>query len=205
MDKARNYFKEHQDELLRQLNNCLYNEMWNKYATGTLATWEMDSLGFYYHDHPLKNLDKMRYNIMPYNQQPDSPLVERTFKRNGVDIPLFKTYRIVGAVVAKEDNKSCINILTPESGVITVKMSRDYYARLNRQMSQIQPDGTKKVMEKGWFTRGTLLMINGFKRSGMFFSKSYKHSKSHQVYKITKVEDSTIEITSNRWGEENEV
>ena len=205
MDKTRNYFKEHQDELLRQLNNCLYNEMWNKYATGTLATWEMDSLGFYYHDHPLKNLDKMRYNIMPYNQQPDSPLVERTFKRNGVDIPLFKTYRIVGAVVAKEDNKSCINILTPESGVITVKMSRDYYARLNRQMSQIQPDGTKKVMEKGWFTRGTLLMINGFKRSGMFFSKSYKHSKSHQVYKITKVEDSTIEITSNRWGEENEV
>ena len=206
MDKARNYFREHQDELLQQLNNCLYNEMWNKYATGTLATWEMDSLGFYYHDHPLKNLDKMSYNVVPYNQQPDTPPIERTFKRNGIDIPLFKTCRIVGAVVAKEDNKSCISILTPESGVVTVKMSRDYYARLNRQMSQVQPDGTKKVMEKGWFTRGTLVMVNGFKRSGMFFTKSYRHTKSHQCYRIlTGVKNNgTIDMTAWRWGEEGD-
>lgn len=164
----------------------------------------MDSLGFYYHDHPLKNLDKVSYNVIPYNQQSDNPSVERTFKRNGIDIPLFKTCRIVGAVVAKEDNKSCISILTPESGVVTVKMSRDYYARLNRQMSEVQIDGTKKVMEKGWFTRGTLLMINGFKRSGMFFSKAYKHNKSHQVYKITDIKQNKIDITSKRWGEKED-
>jgi DNA polymerase-3 subunit alpha len=204
MDKARNYFKAHQDELLRQLNQTLFDEMWDKYAAGTLATWEMDSLGFYYHDHPLANIDKISYNIIPYNQQPDNPIVERTFKRNGVDIPLFKTCRIIGTVVAKEDNKSCISILTPDSGVVTVKMSRDYYARLNRQMSQVQPDGTKKVMEKGWFTRGTLLMINGFKRSGMFFSKAYRHNKSHQVYRITSINQSKLEITSRRWGEEDD-
>ena len=206
MDKARNYFKAHQDELLQQLNQTLYNEVWNKYAAGTLATWEMDSLGFYYHDHPLKNLDKISYNVIPYSQQPDNPPVERTFKRNGIDIPLFKTCRIVGAVVAKEDNKSCISILTPESGVITVKMSRDYYARLNRQMSQVQPDGTKKVMEKGWFNRGTLVMVNGFKRSGMFFTKSYRHTKSHQCYRIlTEVKkDGKIDMTAWRWGEEGD-
>jgi len=206
MDKARNYFREHQDELLNQLNQTLFNEVWNKYAAGTLATWEMDSLGFYYHDHPLKNLDKLSYNVIPYNQQPDTPPVERTFKRNGIDIPLFKTCRIVGAVVAKEDNKSCISILTPESGVVTVKMSRDYYARLNRQMSQVQPDGTKKVMEKGWFTRGTLVMVNGFKRSGMFFTKSYRHTKSHQCYRIlTGVKNNgKIDMTAWRWGEEGD-
>ena len=206
MDKARNCFKAHQDELLQQLNQTLYNEVWNKYAAGTLATWEMDSLGFYYHDHPLKNLDKISYNVIPYSQQPDNPPVERTFKRNGIDIPLFKTCRIVGAVVAKEDNKSCISILTPESGVVTVKMSRDYYARLNRQMSQVQPDGTKKVMEKGWFNRGTLVMVNGFKRSGMFFTKSYRHTKSHQCYRIlTEVKkDGKIDMTAWRWGEEGD-
>ena len=133
---------------------------------------------------PVLKLPNFNHNVIPYNQQPDIPPVERTFKRNGIDIPIFKTCRIVGAVVAKEDNKSCISILTPESGVVTVKMSRDYYARLNRQMSQVQPDGTKKVMEKGWFTRGTLVMVNGFKRSGMFFTKSYRHTKSHQCYRI---------------------
>ena len=184
MDKARDYFRSHQDELLQQLNTTLYNEVWIKYAAGTLATWEMDSLGFYYHDHPMKNLNKDAYGIKVYADLPDSPPVERHFKRNGVDIPLFKTCRIVGTVVAKEDNKSCISILTPDSGVVTVKMNRDYYARLNRQISQIQPDGTKKVKEKGWFNRGTILVVNGFKRSGMFFTKTYRHTKSHQCYRV---------------------
>ena len=203
MDKAREYFKVHQNELLDQLNQTLFDEVWDKYAAGSLASWEMDSLGFYYHDHPLTNIDKLSYNIVPYNQQSENPLVERTFKRNGIDIPLFKTFRIVGAVVAKDDNKSCISLLTPESGVITVKMNRDYYARLNRQMSQIQPDGTKKVMEKGWFTRGTLLMVNGFKRSGMFFTKAYRHTKSHQCYRIFNIkENGKVDMTAWRWGEE---
>ena len=206
MDKARDYLREHQEEMLQQLNQTLFDEVWNKYAAGTLSTWEMDSLGFYYHDHPMKKLDKLAYNVKAYNSLPDNPPVEKTFKRNGVDIPLFKTCRIVGAVVAKEDNKSCVSILTPESGVVTVKMSRDYYARLNRQMSQVQPDGTKKVMEKGWFTRGTLLMFNGFKRSGMFFTKSYRHTKSHQCYRIlTRVKNNgTIDMTAWRWGESDD-
>jgi DNA polymerase-3 subunit alpha len=206
MDKARDYLREHQDEMLQKLNQTLFDEVWNKYAAGTLSTWEMDSLGFYYHDHPMKKLDKLAYNIKAYNSLPDNPPVDRTFKRNGIDIPLFKTCRIVGAVVAKEDNKSCVSILTPESGVVTVKMSRDYYARLNRQMSQVQPDGSKKVMEKGWFTRGTLLMFNGFKRSGMFFTKSYRHTKSHQCYRIlTGVKNNgTIDMTAWRWGESSD-
>ena len=206
MDKARDYLRNHQEEMLQQLNQTLFDEIWNKYAAGTLATWEMDSLGFYYHDHPMKKLDKLSYNIKAYNSLPDNPPVERTFKRNGIDIPLFKTCRVVGAVVAKDDNKSCVSILTPESGVITVKMNRDYYARLNRQMSQVQADGTKKVMEKGWFTRGTLLMFNGFKRSGMFFTKTYRHTKSHQCYRIISgvKKDGTIDMTPWRWGEEKD-
>ena len=198
MDKARNYFKEHQQELLNQLNSSLFQEMWDKYAAGTIAMWEMDSLGFYYHDHPLKGIDKVSYGIVSYSILPDNPVVDRTFKRNGIDIPIFKTQRIVGAVVAKEDNKSCISLLTPESGVVTVKMNRDYYARLNRQISEPQPDGTKKVREKGWFTRGTLLMFNGFKRSNMFFEKTYRNTKSHGCYKIINIKDDKIEMTAWR-------
>lgn len=202
MDKARNYFKAHQEELLEQLNNNLFQEMWDKYATGTLADWEMDSLGFYYSEHPLAHIDTIGYGIVEYDSLPSNPIVDYTFKRNGFEIPIFKTTRICGTVVAKEDNKSCISLLTPQSGVVTVKMSRDYYARLNRQMSEVQIDGTKKVKEKGWFTRGTKLLVNGFKRSGMFFTKAYKKSNSHQVYKITEInKDGSLEMTHLRWGE----
>ena len=202
MDKARNYFKANQQQLLDELNDTLFQEMWDKYASGTLADWEMDSLGFYYHEHPLAKLDKKSYNIVPYNQLPDDPVVERSFPRNGIAIPLFKTSRLVGTVVDKTDAKSCISILTPESGVVTVKMNRDYYAKYNRQISELQSDGTKKVMEKGWFTRGTLVMVNGFKRSGMFFCKAYRHNNSHQLYKITTINGAEIEVTNRRYGEE---
>jgi len=203
MDKARAYFKANQEKLLDALNNSLFQEMWDKYAEGILADWEMDSLGFYYHPHPLNNVDSLGYNISEYDNLPSDPIVDYTFKRNGFEIPIFKTTRICGTVVAKDDNKSCISLLTPHSGVVTVKMNRDYYARLNRQMSEVQIDGTKKVREKGWFTRGTKLLVNGFKRSGMFFLKAYKKTNSHQCYKITEIKsDGSLEMTWQRWGED---
>ena len=205
MEKARAYFKEHQDELLKQLNDSLFQEMWNKYAGGTLADWEMDSLGFYYEKHPLKNIDTIGYNIIEYDSLSEDPIVEYTFRRNGFEIPIFKTVRICGTVIAKDDTKSCISLLTPGSGVVTVKMNRDYYARLNRQMSEVQIDGTKKVREKGWFTRGTKLIFNGFRRNGMFFVKKYSRTKSHQCYKITRIDvDGSVKMTHLRWGESDE-
>lgn len=205
MEKARVYFKEHQDELLKQLNDSLFQEMWDKYAGGTLADWEMDSLGFYYEKHPLKNIDTIGYNIVEYDSLSEDPIVEYTFRRNGFEIPIFKTVRICGTVIAKDDTKSCISLLTPGSGVVTVKMNRDYYARLNRQMSEVQIDGTKKVREKGWFTRGTKLVFNGFRRNGMFFVKKYARTKSHQCYKITSInKDGTLKMTHLRWGESDE-
>ena len=205
MDKARSYFKEHQNELLDALNNNLFQEMWDKYAEGTIADWEMDSLGFYHSPHPLENIDSLGYGISEYDNLPSDPIVDYTFKRNGFEIPIFKTTRICGTVVAKDDNKSCVSLLTPHSGVVTIKMNRDYYARLNRQISELQIDGTKKVREKGWFTRGTKLMVNGFKRSGMFFLKAYKKTNSHQCYKITEInKDGSVAMTWQRWGESEE-
>lgn len=203
MDKARDYFKEHQQELLDNLNNTLFQEMYDKYALGNLADWEMDSLAFYYHEHPLAHIKKYEYNIKEYSELPSTPKIAKTFRRGEKVFHTFETCRIVGTVIAKDDTKSCISLLTVKSGVVTVKMNRDYYARLNKQISEMQIDGKKKVMEKSWFTRGTMLMINGFKRSGMFFSKSYKNQNSHQVYKIINInDDNTIETEWKRYGEE---
>ena len=204
MTKARDYFKEHQEELLTQLNDALFQEMWNKYAAGSLADWEMDSLGFYFHEHPLARINKKSYGISVYNELPQNPVVEYTFKRNGIEIPIFYTTRIVGTVIAKDDTKSQVSILTPESGVVTVKFNRDYYAKYKQRISEIQPDGTKKVREPGWFTRGTKIVVNGFRRQDMFFAKKYNKTVSHQLYQITKIKGDSIEMTNKRYGETDE-
>ena len=73
-----------------------------------------------------------------------------------------------------------------------------------RQISEKQEDGTKKVMEKGWFKRGTLVMCTGFRREDTFVCKSYKHTPTHQLYKITKIYNNgtEMELEHERYSEE---
>ena len=202
---AKQYITAHKEELLEQLNKSLFQEEWNKYAAGSLSTWEMASLGFYYHEHELINVNDNQYGIVEYNTLPEQPIVDYTFNRNGREIPIFKTFRLCGTVIAKDDLKSSISILTKGSGVVTVKMTRDYYARYNAQLSEMGIDGKKHVMEKGWFKRGTLVVVNGYRRQNQFVTKSYKKSKSHQLYRITEIyQDGSINMTNRRWGEEDE-
>ena len=85
--------------------------------------------------------------------------------------------------MCKNDNKATVTILTP-SGVVTVKFTKDYYSRYKKQISERNEDGTKSIIEKGWFKRGTMLMIHGYRRDDQFVAKSYKHNACHQLYKI---------------------
>jgi DNA polymerase-3 subunit alpha len=196
MKPAKDYITNNQKELLEKMNNSLFQEMWNKYAAGNYSSWEMDSMSYYYHPHELINVNKGMYDIVEYNSLPSSPIVEKTFSKGGRNIP------ICGTVIAKDDSKSIVVILTPESGVVNVKFTREYYARLNKQISQRQPDGTKKVIESPWTKKGTLVVVNGFKRDNMFVGKAYKRDNAHQFYKITKVySNGTIDMISSRADE----
>ena len=125
--------------------------------------------------------------------------METTFKRKGAEIPIYKLHRIAGTVIAKDDMHSSISVLTVDSGVVTVKMNRDYYAMYNRRISEVQKDGTKKVIEQGWFSKGTLVVLQGIRRGDSFFLKNYKRSAYHQLYKITEIHSNgTVEMTNNR-------
>jgi DNA polymerase-3 subunit alpha len=183
MDGAREWLKEHQDEVLNELNAQLFLDAWEKYAKGNLSSWEMESLCFYYHDHELANVDTVKYGISNFFSLPDEPEVEYYFTRNGKQVPIWKTHKIIGTVIAKNDNKATISLLTP-TGVVNVKFTKEYYANYKKQLSEKQEDGTKKVTEKGWFKRGTMLMLTGFRRGDQFVTKTYKHTPTHQLYKI---------------------
>ena len=204
MEPAKKYIQEHQQELLDALNDSLFREQWNKYAAGNESTWEMDSMGYYYHEHELANIHQSWYNIQEYNKLPNEPEVEYTFRRNGRDIPIYKTQRIMGTVIGKNNTKATVNLLTVDSGVVTVKFDLDYFAKYNRRISE-NVGGVNKVMEQGWFQRGTLIVVNGFKRGGMLKAKAYKKTPSKQLYKITEVhQDGTMCMTHLRYGETEE-
>ena len=197
MDAARDWLKENQDEVLNQYNNLLFNETWNKYATGNISAWEMESLCFYYHEHELTDIDKQKYGIVNFSTLSYEPEVDYFFKRAGRDIPIFKLYKIAGTIISKNNTKASVTILTTD-GVVNVKFTKEYYAMYNRQISEVQTDGSKKVLEKGWFSRGTKIMITGYRREDTFVAKTYKATSTHQLYRIVNVEGKNITLEHER-------
>ena len=199
MDRVREWLQENQEELLQKYNSVLFKEIWDKYAEGTNSAWEMDSLCFYHSPHELINVRKDIYGIVDFDELNPESEVERFWRRGKNKIPIFKLSIIAGTVISKNDNKSTISLLTT-SGVVTVKFTRDQYSKFKKQISVVQSDGKKKVMEKGWFTRGTKLLLTGFRRDDMFVVKTYSTTKTHQVYKIINInEDGTLELQSQRY------
>ena len=50
----------------------------------------------------------------------------------------------------------------------------------DKQISERQADGTKKIMEKSWFNRGNMIVVTGI-RSGDDFVSKYASTGGHQL------------------------
>lgn len=187
MNIFRNWIAAHKDEALEKLNNAIFMEDWNKYATGTVSAWEMESLCFYYHEHELENANYSKYGIADFFSLPEEPVVDRSFVKGGKTINLFKLTKICGTCIAKDKNKSTVTLLTPE-GVVTVKFRKDYFSMFDKQISEKNPDGTKTVKEKSWFNRGNMIMVQGFRSGDNFVPKKYATSGGHQLYRIDAID-----------------
>lgn len=205
MKVAKDYIAENQEELLKKFNDSLFAEMWNKYSRGNYSTWEMESLAMYYHEHELKHLDKDLYNVVEYRHLPEEPVPVYHFKKDGKEIPIYEPVRIAGTVIAKDDLHSSISVLTADSGVVNVKMTRDFFARINRRISEIAPDGTKTIVENGWTKKGTLCMLTGIRRGDTFMLKKYKKTPYHKFYCIDNInKDGSVDMRYMRYGEEGD-
>lgn len=203
MDPVRDFLKSHQEELLKEVNEGLVKELWDKYCSGNISKWEMDSVSYYSHDHELKNVDCARYNFSDYSYLSENPEIDRIIEIKGKKIPLFKLHRIIGTVLDKDKNKKTVTILTT-SGVVTVKIYGGVYSHYDRQISRKDPKtGKKKVIEKSWFSRGNKIIVTGIRQEDGFLAKKYKSTPYHLVELIEKVKDNgSILIRSERVEEE---
>lgn len=200
MQEAKEWLIANQDNVLKEFNYLLFKESWDKYAKGSISAWEMESICFYYHEHELSKLDNEKYGLVDFNSLSSESAIERYWTRNGRQIPIYKLSRICGTVLAKDDNRSSVTLLTT-TGVVTVKFTREYYAMFKTQLSEKQEDGKKKVVEKGWFTRGNKIIVTGYRREDSFVGKTYKNTPTHQLYLITNIsEDGTqLELQHERY------
>ena len=138
----------------------------------------------------LKKLKNGLYGLVNYGDLPDEPVVNYEFKskETGQKIPLFKINRIAGTVLDKDKGKKTVTLLTTDS-VVTVKIFGDAFTHYDKQISEKQADGTKKVREKSWLSRGNKIIVTGIKRDNNFIAKKYKNTPHHLVELITSIDD----------------
>ena len=207
MDILRDWLTKNKDSILTTLNQTIFKEEWNKYALGTLSAWEMEVMCFYYHEHELSHINQDKYGIVDFNSQPEDPIVERSFVKSGKQINLFKLVKICGTCIAKDKSKGTAVLLTP-TGVVSVRFRKEYFSIYDRQISERRSDGTKKVVEKSWFNRGSMLVIQGIRSGDEFIPKKYASSTAEQLYKITSIDkngDLTLTHTRYQGGIEEDV
>lgn len=181
MDTVREYLKANQKELIDKIQDCDVQELWEKYAEGTISRWEMDSLNFYSSKHELEDF---KDDFDDFFSLPEEPVVEKSFK----DFKIYKLNYIVGTVLDRNKMKNTVTLLTP-TGVVNVKIYKNQFALYDKRISQIMEDGTKKVIENSWFSRGTLLMFQGIRRNNDFVPKKYKSSVYPVVSKIVDIKN----------------
>ncbi len=165
--------------------------------------WSFQACAFYSQEHELANVDLAKYSISHFSDLPEEPqFVERSFgKRSWKQ---FELSAICGTVIGRTDSHHLVTILTPDNEVVNVKMNDGAFAHYKAQLSTINPDGTKTVIEKSWFERGSLLICCGYRRGAdEFVTKKYKASIfPSQLMKITSINGSDIEIQTERSNEE---
>ena len=200
MEPMRVYLKNNKDAVLKRLNDSLMQEIIDKYATGNISKWEMDSVSFYDHEHELAAAQAYYDDFFSLSEEPQ---IEYSFMTNsGQEIKMYHLYKIIGTVIDKDKNKNTVTLLTP-TGVVNIKVYKNQFAIYDKQLSQKGEDGKKHVIERSWFSRGTKLMIQGIRRGEDFIPKKSKRSIFPIISKIVDIkDDGTLTFQYDRVGVE---
>ena len=201
MSIVRPFVQKHAAELLVSVNTRLMNETWEKYCTGSLSKWEMDSVSFYSHEHELCNVDLERYEMVDFFDLPEEPIVDRVIPIKGKQVPILKLFRICGTVLDRDKAKKTVTVLTT-SGVVTVKIFGGVFAQYDKQISERGADGKKHVIEKSMFSRGNKIIVIGVRDGDSFRAKKYSRTPFHLVEQIVEVNADGTMFTRSRMDQE---
>ncbi|NRU52656.1 PHP domain-containing protein [Clostridium beijerinckii] len=189
------------EDCISYYNKIKLDEKKKEYMQGGISKWEMDSISYYYHEHELTNVNKIKYEISNFFEMPEQPNIEgynefiNKSTKEVVRYPIYKLTNIVGTILDKDKNKHTVTILTPE-GVTNIKFYAGQFSFYDKNISvdgEVDPKTgkSKKVtLEEGWFKKGNLIFVTGFRRNDNFYPKRYKNSiYQHTVQLIKEIKD----------------
>ena len=198
MNNVRSWMKENKSSLLKELNQELFNEEFQKYAKGNILDWELQSLNFYYSGHPLKGID-LPMPISKYNEIQEGEIIGHWLIK-GKSIPQLKLHSIFGTVIDKDRQKSIVTLAT-EDAVVDVKLYKQQFARYIQESHYDENDENYTANEENFFEKGTHLVITGIKRGDMFLPKTYKKTKIKEIMKVI-IEDNEFKRFKAKGEEE---
>lgn len=179
MDKLRVYIKTHSSDLLKQMNNKLFMDEWNKYCSGDQLQWELDSLNFYFSGHPLDGFIRrtnLPFEISKINNIKEGAL-DGCFLIKGKQIPRMLLYTIAGTVIDRDKVKGMVTLQTPD-GVVNMKIYKDLYSTM------VAVIGEEVVEQDSFFEKGVHLLVTGIQRGSTFVPKVYKSTGRKAILKI---------------------
>lgn len=178
-----------------------HDEVWEKYCSGSVSKWEMQSLHYYYHEHELAHVNLGKYGIVDFDTLPETLTPTGTkVNRNGEEVPTYDLVRICGTVINSDNNKHIVTILTNYGKVVDVKFYSGSYIYYNKVISYQDEKGVKHRVEGSWFDRGGLILISGVRRELSFLPKTdWSKGFRHSVELITGVlDDGTLLLKEER-------
>ena len=188
-------------EVINEYNQKLWAKIYSEtIGEENLNKWIFDAISFYPNgDHELKDINEEEYNIDHFVDLS----VEPKFTEKSFGSRTWKEYelsRICGTVLDKKDNGHFITILTNDNEVVHVKFNKDQYAYYKQSIKCCG------VIDDGYFKRGTLLLITGYRRGDdEFVAKNYKSSiYDHTCMRVVNVcQDGNLELQMERLAEES--
>jgi DNA polymerase-3 subunit alpha len=165
------------EDCVSAYNSKMFEGYWNKYTDNSenLGKWEMSSVVFYYSEHELIDVNREKYSISNYFDLPEEPKIVGYNKYRKMEYPKYELTRICGTVIDKDSTKHIVSLLTL-NGVVSVKYQSGQFSSYDKQVSYLDEDGKKVVIEGSWFSRGGKLVISGYRKGGRFVAKKYKDS-----------------------------
>ncbi len=188
MTMIRRYIKDYHDDLLKTLNTRLFNNEYDKYCAGDQLQWELDSITFYYSDHPLKKVVPQ----LPIYINPLDTIVEGAqdgmFYIKGKEIPRMKLYTIAGTVIDRDKTKGIVTLQCPD-GVVSLRIYKDLFATFMNVVGDISETGEKDIEQDSFFEKGVHLLVTGIQRGATFVPKVYKATGRKSILRIVLDDD----------------